>query len=306
MTAKGRGGKGASGVSAAGFVRMAVCVVLLLGILLGLARLLGIHNVNDLVRWAQGLPRDVEKVCDMGAVQSGGLPDCHLPTGEGAGSSSGAAPDGVPQIGVPGAGSGSGAGGSQGGGVSDGGGAQAGATATAQQLKSALDSLEVREPDTSAKYSRGDWKHWVPVDGACNTREAALRRDGTDVVVDAATCKPTSGTWFDPYSGETFSNAKQMDIDHLIPLMYAQQHGGAAWSSEKKREYANDLDTVLVTVSAKENRAKGAKGPGEYMPPREEYHCEYAQRWIAISQKYGLWISKDDKSALESAIGKCG
>ena len=269
MTAKGRGGKGASGVSAAGFVRMAVCVVLLLGVLLGLARLLGIHNVNDFVRWAQGLPRDVEKVCDMGAVQSGGLPDCHLPTGEGAGSSSGAAPDGVPQIGVPGAGSGSGAGGAQGGGVSDGGGAQAGVTATAQQLKSALDSLEVREPDTSAKYSRGDWKHWVPVDGACNTREAALRRDGTDVVVDDATCKPTSGTWFDPYSGETFSNAKQM-------------------------------------VSAKENRAKGAKGPGEYMPPREEYHCEYAQRWIAISQKYGLWISKDDKSALESAIGKCG
>ena len=168
-----------------------------------------------------------------------------------------------------------------------------------------LDALSSGEADTSVPYNRKDYKHWVTIQGACDTRETALVRDGSDVVTDPSTCKVTSGSWVDPYSGETFTDAKKMDIDHLIPLQYAHQHGGASWDAAKKQAYANDLDTVLLTVSARENRSKGASGPGEYMPPLKSYRCEYSQRWVAVSEKYGLTVGKADRQALNSGLSSC-
>ena len=168
-----------------------------------------------------------------------------------------------------------------------------------------LDALPSGEADTSIPYNRKDYKHWIAIQGACDTRETALVRDGSDVVTDPSTCKVTSGSWVDPYSGETFTDAKKMDIDHLIPLQYAHQHGGASWDAAKKQAYANDLDTVLLTVSARENRSKGASGPGEYMPPLKSYRCEYSQRWVAVSEKYGLTVGKADRQALNSGLSSC-
>ena len=168
-----------------------------------------------------------------------------------------------------------------------------------------LDALPSGEADTSVPYNRKDYKHWIAIQGACDTRETALVRDGSDVVTDPSTCKVTSGSWVDPYSGETFNDAKKMDIDHLIPLQYAHQHGGASWDAAKKQAYANDLDTVLLTVSARENRSKGASGPGEYMPPLKSYRCEYSQRWVAVSEKYGLTVGKADRQALNSGLSSC-
>lgn len=168
-----------------------------------------------------------------------------------------------------------------------------------------LDALPSGEADTSVPYNRKDYKHWIAIQGACDTRETALVRDGSDVVTDPSTCKVTSGSWVDPYSGETFTDAKKMDIDHLIPLQYAHQHGGASWDAAKKQAYANDLDTVLLTVSARENRSKGAAGPGEYMPPLKSYRCEYSQRWVAVSEKYGLTVGKADRQALNSGLSSC-
>lgn len=168
-----------------------------------------------------------------------------------------------------------------------------------------LDALPSGEADTSVPYNRKDYKHWITIQGACDTRETALVRDGSDVVTDPSTCKVTSGSWVDPYSGETFTDAKKMDIDHLIPLQYAHQHGGASWDAAKKQAYANDLDTVLLTVSARENRSKGAAGPGEYMPPLKSYRCEYSQRWVAVSEKYGLTVGKADRQALNSGLSSC-
>ena len=168
-----------------------------------------------------------------------------------------------------------------------------------------LDALPSGEADTSVPYNRKDYRHWVSVQGACDTREMALVRDGVSVVTDPSTCKVVSGSWVDPYSGETFADAKKMDIDHLIPLQYAHQHGGASWDAGKKQAYANDLDTVLLTVSARENRSKGASGPGEYMPPLKSYRCEYSQRWVSVSEKYGLTVGKADRQALNSGLSSC-
>lgn len=165
----------------------------------------------------------------------------------------------------------------------------------------ALNSLNVAERDDSA-YSRKDWKHWIG--SPCNTRETALKDYGKDVVADPKTCKIKSGTWVDAYSGETITDPKMIDVDHIIPLKAANMLGGSSWSPELKQQYANDPD-VLIPVSARENRSKSDKGPSDYMPPNKAYQCEYAKRWVNVSVKYNLSVTPADKKVLTSALQGC-
>ena len=43
----------------------------------------------------------------------------------------------------------------------------------------------------------------------CNTRETVLKRDGTNVVVTSA-CVASSGTWYSPYDGATWTAASDV------------------------------------------------------------------------------------------------
>jgi hypothetical protein len=90
------------------------------------------------------------------------------------------------------------------------------ASAAATQLA----GLTVAAQGPQTGYSRDLFPHWITQSGACNTRETVLKRDGTNVVTDSA-CSSTSGSWFSPYDGATWSAASDVDIDHMVPLSNA-------------------------------------------------------------------------------------
>ena len=69
---------------------------------------------------------------------------------------------------------------------------------------------------------------WITISGSCNTREVVLGRDGTNVVT-GSDCYPTSGTWFSPYDGATWTQASDLDIDHVVPLSDAWKSGANTW-----------------------------------------------------------------------------
>jgi hypothetical protein len=52
------------------------------------------------------------------------------------------------------------------------------------------------------------------------TASEVLKRDGSGVVTDSS-CVSTSGSWFSPYDGATWSLASDVDIDHMVPLSNA-------------------------------------------------------------------------------------
>lgn len=167
-----------------------------------------------------------------------------------------------------------------------------------------LDSLSAlaTSEEQNVDYERSQWKHWVGT--PCDTRETVLFEQGKDVTKDPSNCKVLSGTWVDPYGGETFTDAGALDIDHVIPLGYVAKHGGQDWSSEKKQQFANDK-TQLLAASAKENRSKSDKGPEKYMPPRREFQCEYSKIWVSTATKYGITVTEGDKRALKAGLQKC-
>jgi hypothetical protein len=71
--------------------------------------------------------------------------------------------------------------------------------------------------------------------------------------------------WRDPYTGRTFSNPSDLDIDHMVPLGHAHASGGHAWDASRRREYANDLRYRwhLLAVYRSANRAKGDRSPDQ-------------------------------------------
>lgn len=202
---------------------------------------------------------------------------------------------------------------------------------------SMLEDLKVvKDKDDKEKdvgYSRREWKHWIGnKDKPClNTRNEILHRDAVPGTVKYIDKKKNStdnyeeacaigipveekgkiviktdgaGEWIDPYSGKKITDSRKIDIDHVIPLSNAARQGGQSWSAEKKEEFANDPDNLLAT-SAKENRSKGDKGPGKYMPPLKSYHCQYAKTYISLSHKYELSITESDYKVLSKTVEKC-
>lgn len=87
--------------------------------------------------------------------------------------------------------------------------------------RSQLSALRVAPVGSQAGYSRELFPHWSTQSGTCNTREVVLKRDGTDVVQDPSSCAAVSGRWYSPFDGETWTQASDVDIDHLVPLSNA-------------------------------------------------------------------------------------
>ncbi|MCB2181320.1 MAG: HNH endonuclease [Desulfobulbaceae bacterium] len=156
-------------------------------------------------------------------------------------------------------------------------------------------------PSTSDAYKREDWPHWTDEDSDCqNTRMEILIRDNIGMLKFKRNkhCNVTWGKWKCPYTGKEFTKASDIDIDHIVPLSHAHKTGGAGWSREKKREFAND-PLNLLSVEDNINQGKGDKAPDEWRPPQKNYWHEYALRWRKVKKKYGLYISPSEEKALE-------
>jgi len=166
------------------------------------------------------------------------------------------------------------------------------------------------EPHYTA-YRRSLYKHWVDADGDCqNTRQEVLIRDATGEVdfEKPRKCVVRKGQWLDPYTGKTFKEPRQLDVDHVVPLKNAHESGAWKWSAEKRQEYANYLIDKhhLLAVKNSENRKKGAKGPDGYMPPDTTYRCDYVKVWLKIKRDWDLSLSDLERKTIEEIRSACG
>src|SRR5690606_1639581 len=148
-----------------------------------------------------------------------------------------------------------------------------------------LDALTVRAEGASAPYDRDLFPHWITVDG-CTTRETVLRRDGDGVEV-GSDCYPTAGSWYSEYDGETRTSPADIAIDHVVPLAEAWRSGADGWTTDRRRDFANDLSgPQLIAVTAEVNSSKSDKDPAEWVPPLASKRCAYAKMWIHTKARW--------------------
>lgn len=155
------------------------------------------------------------------------------------------------------------------------------------------------------EYNRKHWKHWSDDDKDCQkTRDEVLVAESEIPVTFKGnkSCKVIAGRWTDPYSGKVFTDPKELDVDHMVPLKNAHQSGGWQWSYQNRKKYANDMEHPehLIAVNKSLNRSKSAKGPDDWLPPDQSYHCQYVKDWENIKQRWGLTITDSERTAIDN------
>ena len=155
-------------------------------------------------------------------------------------------------------------------------------------------------------YDRKSWKHWIDADRDCQNTRAEILIDYSLVSVTfrRTRCNVAYGKWYDPYTGQTFTQASDIDIDHIVPLAHAHYHGGANWSPYQKQKFANDYQNLLP-VEDNANQSKGSKAPHQWMPSNTAYHCTYVQKWTFIKDKYELFYSTAEQNKIDQIESRC-
>ena len=154
-------------------------------------------------------------------------------------------------------------------------------------MKKLLLALILLPTFSFAHYERKNWKHWSDFDkDGLNTREEILLRD----------FDMSNQFWITPYLNKKIANARNIDIDHIVPLYEAYLSGGKNWSKKKKEIFANDEDNLTVSYF-RENRSKGSRDIAKWLPDYNK--CWYIEKFTKIKRKYKLAFDRKEKQVMK-------
>ncbi len=146
-------------------------------------------------------------------------------------------------------------------------------------------------------YDRSSYRVWSDLDKNCkNTRIDVLEKRA--IRINSISCTNINGTWIDYYSEKILTNESVIDLDHVIPLSYADKIGASNWDIKTKRKFANDPDNLVITHRSI-NRQKGDKGLSKWLPIEFNVRCDYLLKWVHVINKYNLTLPNEDKVLLE-------
>lgn len=164
----------------------------------------------------------------------------------------------------------------------------------------------VTEPDPNApEYDRDHFAGWLDSDGDCvNTRHEILQAEAVEYSMNAEGCAVAAGEWFDPYTNRTFSNPRDLDVDHVVALADAWVSGAWRWADEVLDRFSNDPGN-LNAIAAGENRSKSARGPATYRPTAAAGRCGYLVQYATVKIRWDLSVTPQDFDALAAGLRSC-
>jgi hypothetical protein len=173
----------------------------------------------------------------------------------------------------------------------------------------ALDTLEIKGRAPKTGYARTQFGDGWESKQGCDTRNIILHRDLTRVTVNSA-CQIVSGTLNDPYTGKiiTFqrgdASSQLVQIDHVVALSNAWQTGAQQLSPVERVALAND-PLELLAVDGAANQQKSDGDAATWLPPNKPFRCQYVARQVAVKQKYHLWVTAAEKTAIQTVLATC-
>lgn len=152
---------------------------------------------------------------------------------------------------------------------------------------------------------------WIDADGdGEDTRLEVLKEESyynIETVILEDGKKHILGLWFDPYTGKIFTDAKDLDIDHMVPLKETHVSGGYKWDQAKREAYANELSDPqhLIAVMNSSNRSKSFRDPDSWLPPNRSYWCQYLNDWIDVKRRWGLSMDQEEADTVRKGLKIC-
>jgi hypothetical protein len=182
--------------------------------------------------------------------------------------------------------------------------------ATAQTLTK-LQTVTIAEPESTTLTRKNDYKVWNQSGNkTCwSVRDSVLKAREISKNSTDDGCKFLSGTWTDEYTlkpliATTAKEVEYFQIDHIVPLHYASEHGANSWTFQMRNEFANNPNNLAI-ANGSDNQSKSDKGPSEWMPPNSDVWCKYATDWVNITSSYNISITKNDFDKLNQTLINC-
>ncbi|MEW5093715.1 HNH endonuclease family protein [Clavibacter michiganensis] len=189
-----------------------------------------------------------------------------------------------------------------------------GGVVDAAAVRTLVDALPADAHARTPAYDRAAYgPSWADTDhNGCDQRNDVLARDLTAVTYTKADpgCTVATGHLADVYTGRSIDFARgkttsaAVQIDHLVPLGWAWQHGAAGWTGERREQLATDVNN-LQAVDGPTNEAKSDQGPATWLPPAVGYDCLYVTRFAYVLHAYALTIDDADRAAIDRTLTTC-
>ncbi|MDT0197468.1 excalibur calcium-binding domain-containing protein [Arthrobacter sp. AB6] len=132
--------------------------------------------------------------------------------------------------------------------------------------------------------------------------------ESTVPVTFSSGCTVATGQWNSQYDGATWTNASDVDIDHMVPLAEAWRSVAWSWTNEQRTAFANDLDyqNSLIAVTDNVNQSKSDQDPATWMPTQNQ--CLYAINWVSVKWRWNIGVDPEERTALEAWLNgtQCG
>ncbi len=177
---------------------------------------------------------------------------------------------------------------------------------TALNAGTEVDAFAPESPYVRDDYTGGGWPD---SDGDCQSdrHEILIAESLVEITLEDGGCRVETGRWIDPYTGDEYTSADDVTIDHFVPLSAAHQAGAWAWTNAEKQAFAVDIgfDPSHAVVGPDANQAKANHGPDTWRPSLETAWCHYAIDWISVKTRWGLAYTAAEKAALVEMLDTC-
>ncbi|MFE5339665.1 HNH endonuclease family protein [Isoptericola sp. NPDC056578] len=187
------------------------------------------------------------------------------------------------------------------------------AAASVTTARAELEDLDIKGRAPKTGYDREQFGDgWADLDDdGCHTRDEILRRDLTDITLEAGSdCVVDSGQLKDPYTGTGIDFTRGQDtstavqIDHVVALSDAWQKGAQQWTAATRERFANDPANLLA-VDGPTNAAKSDGDAATWLPPHKAFRCEYVATQVHVKAEYALWVTPAEHDAAKRVLDAC-
>ena len=169
-------------------------------------------------------------------------------------------------------------------------------TADQEQLTARVAALE-------AAAASANWLAGIPIraENRCTPYESDDYRYPQSL--EAQIMAEMDGSFYSPYTGETFAWGEDVDIEHIVARSEAHDSGLCAADIFTRLAFASD-PLNLTFASPEVNRdQKVAKDVAEWLPALNK--CWYVNRVVAVKRRYGLSMDAREAEAALAVLEAC-
>ena len=146
-----------------------------------------------------------------------------------------------------------------------------------------LAGIPIQEEDRCTPYKSSDYKY--------------------PQMLEVQIVPETGGRIYSPYTGETFTRANEVDIEHIVARSEAHDSGLCAADSFTRLAFASEM-LNLTFASPQVNRdQKGDKDVADWLP--ELNQCWFVNRVVAVKRRYGLSMDAREAQAALAVLEAC-